>query len=290
MSLSVNDMIQTTLLQKLGVYGNDFIHTMKFYDARLIGGACTSILSGAEVNDFDIYFESDETFLNAVLDFLEGDFMPTELRNALHVVGVTNKSITFKINDVLIQYIRAVTGTAPEIFKSFDFTVNMISYDFRTGGIEAHPTALIDLSQRILKIEGSTRYPISTIIRIQKYVSRGYRVSTKELMKVGLLVSKLNLNSFEDVVDHLGSMYGVAVENLFDTTNPFSIENAIEQLDRISILDGWKYKGNQSVNDSDHLASMIDVWADEVGYDLYESDFFERTFAEYQLNNGWSDE
>lgn len=286
MSQLINQVFHNKLLN-FSHQGGNLIDFLKYHDAVIVGGACTSVLSGAEINDFDIYFKSEESFFCAVSDYLNGDFINEDLRRSMMVVGVTNKSVTFKLNDTLIQFIKSVTGEIEEIFKSFDFTINMIGYDVRNDSFVAHPTALIDLSQRILRVEGDTRYPISTMMRIQKYVGRGYSVSNKELMKIGLLINKIKLNSYQDVVEHLGTMYGIPVEHLFDTTQPFSIDNVLNQIESLSILNGLNYANSGGSNTSDELHKKFDDWIEESGYDVYSTDYFEKRLEEYVENNGW---
>lgn len=47
------------------------------------------------------------------------------------------------------------------------------------------------------------------MLRADKYRVRGYTISRRETMKLGIAVSGLKLESWEDAKAHLSGMYGI---------------------------------------------------------------------------------
>ena len=217
----------------------------------LIGGAVTSILTKKEINDFDIYFKDRDSFMMSLLDIrglkdnLPLDEYPDDVeinfqhldQYEFHYVCHTEKSITFKpkYSEVLFQLIHQnFYKDVNEVFNDFDFTINMVGYDFELDEVVVHPEAMLHLSQRILVTNSGTKYPLISVLRTNKYQERGYAISKKEMVKLLLAVSKLEFKSYEDVGKHIGGLYGTLnVVEVFDTTKEFSIDEVISQLSEL---------------------------------------------------------
>ena len=85
--------------------------------------------------------------------------------------------------------------TAEDIFKHFDYTINMAAYNLNTGEFSCHECFMLHNSQRVLQFNTGTRFPIISALRVQKYKERGYNISRKEFMKLLLSINKLNNGS-----------------------------------------------------------------------------------------------
>ena len=221
---------------------------LKAHKAMLVGGAITSILTKKEINDFDIYFKDRDSFILALMDIrnlkdnLPVEEFPEELEinfqhlssYDFHYVCHTEKSVTFKPKyaDQLFQFIHQnFYKDVNEVFNDFDFTINMVGYDFELDEVVVHKDALLHLSQRILVTNSGTKYPLISILRTNKYQERGYTISKKEMIKLLLAVNKLEINSYEDVGKHVGGLYGcLNISDVFDTTKEFSLDEVIDQL------------------------------------------------------------
>lgn len=224
---------------------------LKAHKAMLVGGAITSILTKKDINDFDIYFKDRDSFMMSLLDIrgLKDDLPVDEYPNDVeinfqyldqyefHYVCHTEKSITFnpKYSETLFQLIyQNFYKDVNEVFNDFDFTINMVGYDFELDEVVVHPEAMLHLSQRILVTNSGTKYPLISILRTNKYQERGYTISKKEMVKLLLAVSKLEFNSYEDVGKHIGGLYGALnVTEVFDTTKEFNIDEVISQLSEL---------------------------------------------------------
>lgn len=224
---------------------------LKAHKCMLVGGALTSILTKKDINDFDIYFKDRDSFVLSLMD-VRGikDKMPLEEYSEdvdinqqyldsydFHYLCHTEKSVTFrtKYTEGVFQFIHQnFYNNVEEVFNDFDFTINMVGYDFELDELIVHPEAMLHLAQRILVTNSGTKYPLISVLRVNKYQDRGYKISKKEMVKLLLAVSKLEFNSYEDVGKHIGGLYGTLnVAEVFDTTKDFSIDEVIEQLSEL---------------------------------------------------------
>lgn len=215
----------------------------------LAGGALTSILTKQPVNDLDIYFKDEKYLVYSLLDIINHkdkipynenddllDILGEQYLNSFDLVHIckTDKSISFlqRNTDVKIQFIyQNYYENTKDIFKDFDFTINMVAYDFEKDELVCDEMSLLHLSQRILVTNGGTKYPLISVLRTNKYQERGYSISKKEMVKLLLAVNSLKIDSYEDVAKHVGGLYGnLDVTKIFNPHIPFSLENTIEQL------------------------------------------------------------
>lgn len=234
----------------LRILGEDMVSLLKKSNAIIAGGSITSLFSQSQINDFDIYFRSKEDMIvfirNAYkqpgkADNKEDLFILTEEQTVkfekpfnITCQNRTDRSITFTQNGNTIQLIHfAYFQNADEIFESYDFHINMAAYDFTTDDFILHPYFLESVAARRLTFNEKTRYPIMSTLRVQKYIERGYTINRKEMFKIGLTCSMLNLDSWEKLIDQLSGFYGVNVSEIFDTTVPFTMEAALDMLDKV---------------------------------------------------------
>ncbi len=231
----------------LALLGSDAVELLKVSRAFIAGGALTSIFSDKEINDYDIYFRSKKdivTFLRNALGEHGGDDDNFPLADedvaditpyAFSCINCTKKSISVSHKGLNLQLIHFdYFKSASDIFKSFDFTINMAAYDFLNEELVIDERFFPDLAQRRLVFNKSTDYPIVSTLRVQKYTERGYKISSKEMMKIGLAVADLELTSWQEVEDQLSGFYGVDVSDFFDRRETFSLSRAIDMLDEVS--------------------------------------------------------
>lgn len=235
--------------QKNTIYrnlGEELVQLMKTSKAILAGGALTSIFSGKEINDYDLYFRNKEDLILFVRNaFLDEDNIEDEddfvemAAYSLICTSQTDRSITFSVpnNNLKIQLIHFdYFENVSDIFKSYDFTINMCAFDFVHEQFIMEENFLIDIAQRRLTFNTGTKYPIMSTLRVSKYCDRGYTISKKEMFKIGLAISSLNITSWDELEDQLSGFYGVDVSQMFDRTKEFSIDTAVEMLDQVEEL------------------------------------------------------
>uniref|UniRef100_A0AAU7PI78 Uncharacterized protein n=1 Tax=Salmonella phage SalP219 TaxID=3158864 RepID=A0AAU7PI78_9CAUD len=172
---------------------------------------------------------SDETF-KKIKSLCDEDDNVDYIEN----IGMTDKSVMFTNRKLPVLQCIAfdVFPDARKIFDKFDFTINMGAFSFAKGQWEFDKNFLKHVAQKVLVLNPKTDYPIISMLRADKYRARGYTISRRETMKLGIAVSGLKIESWEDAKAHLSGMYGTNVEELFNETKPFSFELLFDKLDR----------------------------------------------------------
>ncbi|NIH74447.1 hypothetical protein FHV99_001654 [Ochrobactrum sp. P20RRXII] len=215
---------------------------IRFDGAFVAGGAVTSVFTGAKINDVDLYFKSHRAFERAVYDAYE---------EGLWCVAASKRAVTFadQSNNIAQLMYFDFFPSAEDIFKAFDFTVCMGAVDLDTGerprwqgaefitvgekhpdsGFVFHHDFLKHNSQRFLKFNAGTRYPLASSTRVLKYQQRGYTIGKGDMMKIALAVRGVKIDTWDDLKDQIGGAYGDKVV-LGNEDKPFTIEAAIDAL------------------------------------------------------------
>lgn len=100
-----------------------------------------------------------------------------------------------------IQIVTRFTGSPETIHKTFDF-IHATNYFTFKEGLVFNLEAVLSIQTRQLYYQGS-RYPLSSIIRVKKFVNRGWHVSAGEQLKMIYQCSKLNLDDPDILEDQL---------------------------------------------------------------------------------------
>jgi hypothetical protein len=106
----------------------------------------------------------------------------------------------------------------------------MGAYDIKSGKFILHPDFVYDNAARRLQVNTRTAFPFISVLRIQKYVERGWSVSAKHIMLLSLACNALKIESWDELKAQMGGMYGYCIDEIFDEAIEFSIEEAIRQL------------------------------------------------------------
>lgn len=202
-----------------------------FQDCNVIiaGGAITSTFCNREVNDIDVYVRSEDDFFKFISSVYEGNYK-------LIAANMTNRSILFRDKETkqdvqLIIY--KFFPSIDDIFNDYDFTINMGALDCATETLQFHPEFFKHNAQRYLQFHTGTAYPIISALRVQKYIDKGYTISKTQMLRLLLTIGKLNINSWDELKDNVGGMYGLNMDEVFPETEEFSLDNAISVLDEI---------------------------------------------------------
>lgn len=225
--MSVDNLyIENQLKKNLG---SEMYDLLRSCNAMIIGGALTSILSRKEINDYDCYFRCKEDVGKFLLSVGNND----EYAWACRFLCSTDKSITFSFGDKKIQLIhQSYYEDIPDVFKDFDFTINMIGYDLNYFQLVCHKDSMQHLAQRILVVNPETKFPLISVLRVNKYLDRDYTISKKEMFKLLLSVNRIEMNSYEDVIKQLGGLYGESIDKVFNKDADFCLTNVIDQLSK----------------------------------------------------------
>ena len=181
--------------------GKDLVETFKNSNVIIAGGCINSIFTNKDINDIDVYFRNDDDIVVSVNEIYDNYFILTH----------TKKATLFKRGvDKLVQLIHFKRfENAQEIFDTFDFTVCMGAFDFKTEEFILHDDFLLDNTQGILNFNSSTDYPIMSMLRVDKYKNKGYNISKSEFIRILLTCMNLEINTVDELKEQLGGMYGL---------------------------------------------------------------------------------
>jgi hypothetical protein len=199
-------------------------------DAIIAGGAITSVFCNRDVNDLDIYLRREDDFFKLIIElYSESNF-------TLIGANMTNRSILFRDKETkqdvqLIVY--KFFPTVEDIFNDYDFTVNMGALSTSDDQFHFHADFFKHNSQRYLQFHTGTTYPLISALRAQKYKDKGYTISKAQMLRLLLTISKLEINSWDDIKDHCGGFYGLNMDEVFPEDKEFSLELVIEILDQV---------------------------------------------------------
>jgi len=192
-------------------------------DVLVCGGAIGSMLLGDEPNDYDIYFKRqpscrlvmDHYFsMHPIIALSEGlrfDGRPHILHQK-DVKFVSENAISLKDN---IQLISRFVGKPREIFSNYDFIHTNLAYNYFKDELILHPMALQSLMSKTLIYSGS-KYPLASILRIRKFVERGWTISVGQILKITLQLNKLDLSDPVVLSEQLLGVDSQYTEQLID--------------------------------------------------------------------------
>lgn len=198
------------------------------HSCYIAGGAITSIFTGNQINDFDIYFRSRRDYY----EFFHN------LYNAITLVYCSHNALSFIVNDGSEEskntvYQAVCTGyykNAEEIFNDFDYTINMGAYDCKTGEFVFDDRFMIDNARRALVFNPNTKYPVASALRMSKYKDRGYTISKSNILKIAFTIAKQNITTWEEFEGNIGGAYGEIVHINIDHNTPFDLDTAMSLL------------------------------------------------------------
>jgi hypothetical protein len=100
-----------------------------------------------------------------------------------------------------LQIVLRFNGNNEEIHKTFDFIHATNFFTFKDG-LVTNIKALECILSKSLKYQGSL-YPITSIIRMKKFINRGWTISAGEMLKIMFQISELDLKNPETLEEQL---------------------------------------------------------------------------------------
>ena len=92
-----------------------------------------------------------------------------------------------------VQIITRFHGNNEEIHKTFDF-IHATNYFTFKDGLVTNKEALESIICKQLKYQGSL-YPLTSIIRMKKFIKRGWNINAGEILKIMFQISELDLKN-----------------------------------------------------------------------------------------------
>lgn len=171
----------------------DMIALFKAHGVLLCGGAITAIFTGAKIRDWDLYFPSEAAF-NAVRE----QFIQHGKEQSRTDLAMT---YTWKKKQRPFQLIWGVGyfDEPMKVYEHYDYTICMGGFDFANDLFFFHQDFLKHLAQRRLVFNHKTDFPISSLLRSTKYLSRGYFISGVELLKIGMTIQATKITNYKEL-------------------------------------------------------------------------------------------
>lgn len=101
-----------------------------------------------------------------------------------------------------IQVVVRFFGSVEEIHENYDYVHCTCSYDLKDNKLELPNEALTAILNKELKYVGS-KYPVCSLIRMRKYLERGWRITAGQIVKMAWDVSKLDLSDMRVLEEQL---------------------------------------------------------------------------------------
>lgn len=177
--------------------GPEAINGLRSCNAIIAGGAITALFTGQKIRDWDIYFRHAVDCHRAVTWFgINGTLAnETDTSKSYHL-GKQEKPYQLIVMQDLF-------GDPKTIFNYYDFTVCMAAYQFREDGKEEGFVFGEDffkhIGQRRLVFHTGTMFPICSMLRVMKYVKKGFFITGMELLKIGLSIHSLKMETYADL-------------------------------------------------------------------------------------------
>lgn len=181
------------------------------------GGCIASMLIREKVNDYDIYFRTNE-LSERVFEYYKGKttlheknmpYRPEDIEDdcieddenikKYEPVFFTKNAITLTGK---MQIVMRFYGEPDEIHDNFDFIHCMNYWDSKDGKTILRKDALEALLTRELTYVGSL-FPLCSIIRTRKFIQRGWTVNAGQYVKMAMQLNELDLTDIEVLKEQL---------------------------------------------------------------------------------------
>jgi hypothetical protein len=147
----------------------------------IAGGFIRAYYTGTRPSDMDLFFREQKLF----------DISLALLKENYQLKVETERAWTFLTpEDRAVQIVKTWIGDPQEIINAFDFIMSMGALDWITKQVFYHENFLLDLMQRRL-VYNKEAYclGLSSLKRVVKFVSQGYRISEQDLAYLALRIS-----------------------------------------------------------------------------------------------------
>lgn len=202
----------------------------------ITGGSIASMILNENINDFDVYMRTKESaFLLAryycdkvpfpcwpkmfsdkiLIELPQGN--PIKKKKPIPGYNVAYISpLAISLTDK-IQITVRFFGTPGKIHQNYDFvhcTCYWTSWDRKL----VTPKAALDAIKKKKLLYIGSKYPIASIVRIKKFVSKGWSISANQIIKMSVQVSDLNLEDKEELKEQLVGMYSKDLTKVVEDT------------------------------------------------------------------------
>jgi len=136
-----------------------------------------------------------------------------------------------------VQIVLRFFGDADKIHENYDYVHCTNYWTSKSGELTLRQPALESLLARDLRYVGS-KYPICSVIRLRKFIKRGWTVNAGQILKMMMQISELDLSSHDVLQDQLTGVdaaYFVQLVSKVREKDPDKVDAAylVEVIDRL---------------------------------------------------------
>lgn len=172
----------------------------------IAGGAVTSVFSGSQINDLDLWFASPDEFAAYRKAIEKPNVIPA---------AETDSAVSYSVKGHRIQLIKRLFGSPEEIIDAFDFTICMGAFVPATGLFVLADEFLYDLASRTLRYKVG-KYPIASLWRVKKFLARGFNFPAIEAIKLALAINAIKIETYKDLKEQLEGIDTLFLKELTD--------------------------------------------------------------------------
>lgn len=129
-----------------------------------------------------------------------------------------------------IQVVIRFTGDITEIHKNYDFTHCKCAFDYSNKNMFIHDDALECMLNKELRYTTS-RYPLCSIMRIRKFIDRGWHINAGQILKMAWDLNKLDLKNIHVLRDQLIGVDSAYFGHLLYLIEKRKVENENKQIE-----------------------------------------------------------
>lgn len=174
----------------------------------IAGGCFKNIFCNEKVKDIDIFFERQSDWKDAVnyFDSMTSGYEGRDKRPEEYIFHYENDNVKSYKNvktGIRVELCRSVFGTAKEVIAKFDFTIAKFAY-FKVEVEDETPETHIEykilcdenffehLHLKRLVIDDKILFPMSTFVRMIRYIGYGYRPCRETKVKIATAIHDLS--------------------------------------------------------------------------------------------------
>jgi hypothetical protein len=238
-------------------------------NAWVAGGAVRDyFLYNNITSDIDLYFANQESFdgvkewmLNNIIPFKQ---VPSSNYYKIHketgvIIYDTKNSLKIRYKNIEFDLVKIFRNDEIQTINSFDMTVCGAAVSSK--GVFMVPDFLLDLASKKIHFQ-NLHSPFSTLLRLEKYIKKGFSCSYSELHKLAFEIKNIpitEINPVEFQLDQIESTYGrpkrvVNNDRLSNDTNGSS-----NPVNEIVLPSAPLYYMNDPFFDDNHIISPPDA-------------------------------
>jgi hypothetical protein len=199
----------------------------------ITGGCIPSMLIDEFVNDYDIYFHTSVD-VDIVREYFKSQ--KPDYTKKYHVKLITDNAINLSDK---IQLITKFTGSPSEVTDKFDWQHIKSYYDCNTEKLHLTSDVYQLVVEKDLIYTGSD-YPLSSLMRLKKYIKKGWNVSNTTILHIALdFVEAMNKKEEErrkseasDFINYNG-ITNIEVEKAVIKNKQFNVDDIIHHMNGV---------------------------------------------------------